>query len=184
MKRLKICVDTNIWIDYAWKKTGSNKAKRLLELLTNVDSKHLLIIPKILELELKYKFIRSKKKDYLVKEEDFSTEDFYSNDSNKIIFNTKLTQNYKKEIVDFFDELRTSKKNKIVSNKIDLNQVESLIDKGFEPMDSLIIVQANSANIDYFVTRDSIARQISSQKLNWIKMRSISPNKMIQKLEE
>jgi len=171
-------------MDHVWKKTGSDKSKKLLELLTSVESPHILMIPKILELELKYRFIKTKKRDYLVKEKNYSTDDLSSQDSNKIIFETRLSQQYTNEIEDFFKELRSSEKTKIVTSKINFKQVESLIDKGFEPMDSFIIVQGNSANIDYFVTRDRIARQISSLKFNWIKMKGISPNKMIKRLEQ
>lgn len=71
MKKFKICVDTNIWMDHVWKKTGSDKSKKLLELLTSVESPHILMIPKILELELKYRFIKTKKRDYLVKEKNY-----------------------------------------------------------------------------------------------------------------
>lgn len=180
MPSLRICVDTNIRIDFIDKAKGGEKAKGLLQELTKVESSHTLIIPKILFLELLFKLIDRQKGRYLVSEEGYAPDDLRTFEAKKAKFETKLSGKERKKLENTFKDIKTTGKVEIVSEPIDFSKVEYLIREGFELMDSMIIVQANEkTHCQYFVTKDSIARRINGLKTNWIKLKATTPTGML-----
>ncbi len=181
MKRYRICVDTNIWIDYIERKTKeANKSKQLLQLLTDINSPHRLIIPEVLYLEIMYKLIDIRKENKLISE-GYSSSDIRYYDGKKLKFNTVLSKSEIEKIRNVLKDLKISEKNEIVSLDINFSKVEVLIKNGFELLDSMIIVQANS-KVDYFVTRDTIVRKINDIKDDWIKLTAITPKGILSKV--
>lgn len=179
MKPLRICLDTNVWIEAKEKMTGSEKAKKILKILTDFDSKHKLIIPVVLKLEFMYKLIVNKTKEHLIKEKGYNLCDLEGNTGKMLTFNTKLPQNKMKKLKNFFSELEDSGVVEITNHQIDFIKVEELITNNFELLDSLIIVQANYSEVDYFVTQDRIARKINDLNLNWLKIKATSIGGML-----
>jgi predicted nucleic acid-binding protein len=185
MKGYRICIDTNIWIDFIERKSNeAEKSKQLLSLLTQVKSPHEIIIPVVLYIEIAYKLFDIKKENYLVASQKYSTLDLKSNDGKKLKFETKLPKNEEKNIQNIIKDLKTSDKTRIISTPIDFSNVESLIMQGFEPLDSMIIIQANK-DADYFVTKDGNARKVNNieERTNLLNIHAISLKGMLSLLE-
>lgn len=185
VRSLRICLDTNVWIDATERKIGLNseKAKKLMEKLTNLKSPHKLIIPFLLKLELIHKILEGRKENFLVKTGKCTTYDLKTKEGKELIFKTKLSPRYQREIDNFFKDLETSKAIEITKPPISFFKVEILVKENFEILDSLIIIQANESNVDYFVTRDRIARKINSLKFKWLKLKATSPSGMLKILK-
>lgn len=185
MASLRICVDTNVWIDFIDKAKGGEKAKGLLQELTKVESPHTLIIPKILFLELLFKLIDRQKGRYLVSEEGYAPDDLRTFEAKKAKFETKLPGKERKKLENTFKDIATTGKVEIVSGPIDLSKVGYLIREGFELVDSMIIVQASEAKAQchYFVTRDGVARRINGINANWIGPKATTPSGMLKIVE-
>ena len=68
MKRYRICVDTNVWIDFIERKSDeAKKSRELLQSLTEVTaSTHKIIIPEIIYLEIMFKLLNLGKKNTLL----------------------------------------------------------------------------------------------------------------------
>jgi len=182
MKRFKICVDTNIWMDYIEKRTEAEKSNQLLQSLTDIRTPHTIILPKIAYLEIMYKLIDSRKEGYLITQKRYSTLDFRGVEGKKRKFETELPQKEMKKVESILKDLEISDKIKILSTPIDFSKVEYLIKQGFELLDSTILVQANE-EADYFATRDTIARKVNNAKASWIKIKAITIKGMLSLIE-
>ncbi|NMX21668.1 hypothetical protein C5S30_04385 [ANME-1 cluster archaeon GoMg4] len=185
MASLRICVDTNIWIDFIEKTKGAKNAKELLKELTKIESTHTLIIPKILFLELLCKLIDIRKERYLISKQGYSSVDFGTIEGKKAKFETKLSGKERKKLENTFKDIETTGKVEIVSEPIDFSKVEYLIRAGFELIDSMIMVQASEekAQCHYFVTRDGVARRINGINANRIKLKATTPKGMLKLLK-
>jgi len=183
MKRYRICVDTNVWIDFIERKSDeAKKSRELLQSLTEVTaSTHKIIIPEIIYLEIMFKLIEFRKEKYLITQ-GYSSSDLKGSGGKKLKFDTTLPKTEMKKIENILKDLETSAE--IVSPPVDFSKVRSLLKQGFELLDSMIIVQANE-NVDYFVTKDATARRINNVKgeINWIKIEGISVKGMLKLLE-
>ena len=178
-----ICVDTNIWIDSIERNIKEvNRSKRLIQLLTDVESPHKIIIPKIIYLEIIHKLIDIKKDNYMITHNGYSSSDLKLNEIKILKFNTALPENEMKKIENIIRDFETSDKIEITSSSIDFSKVEFLIKQGFDLFDSMIIVQTNEYS-DYFTTRDTIARKVNDIESNWIKIKAISLKGMLSLLE-
>jgi predicted nucleic acid-binding protein len=172
-------LDTNIWLDYIERKAGAEKSKKLLQILTDVRSQHKIILPKILYLEIMYKLIDTRKENYLITHEGYSSMDLKSSNGKKIKFKIKLPEKEMRKIEEILLDLKNSDKIEIVSNNLDFGRVEILVKQGFELLDSMIIVQVSDGKADYFVTRDKIVRRINETNIDWIKLKAVTINGMM-----
>ncbi len=182
MKSLRICLDTNIWLDYIERKTGAESSKKLLQILTDVRSQHKIILPKILYLEIMYKLIEIRKEKYLIIQ-GYSSIDLKSSDGKEVKFKTKLPVKEMKKIEEILLDLKNSDKIEVISDIIDFDRIEDLVKQGFELMDSMILVQVSDGKADYFVTRDKIVRKINEINIDWIKLKAVTTKGMMKLLK-
>jgi len=183
MKQLRICVDTNIWIDYLRVSIGAKKSKQLLRLLTDFKNPHVLVIPKILFLELMYKLIDAKKDEYLIREKEFSAYDLKISEGKAKKFEIPLPTREMKDVINILGEIQSYQRVEIVTTAIDFSKVEYLVKEGFELLDSMIIMQTSNS-IDFLVTKDKIVRKINGIKKEWLKFKATTSSGMINILDK
>ena len=98
---------------------------------------------------------------------------------NKILFDIELPSDYRNKLDKFLNDLENSEKIEITEHPIPLKRVEELVKEGFGLLDSMIIVQADQSEVDYFVTRDGVVERINSKRPRWLKIKATSAKGML-----